>query len=83
MYVFMYSFLLFLSDFDETWICWIDFSKNLLIPNFMKIRPVGADLFHADGRTDSNTDRHAFRNLRTRLKTGPCTLLAACRIAEF
>jgi len=23
----------------------------------MKIRPVGADLFHADGRTDGRTDR--------------------------
>jgi len=25
----------------------------------MKIRPVGAELFHADGRTDGRTDRHA------------------------
>jgi len=24
--------------------------------NFMKIRPVGAELFHADGRTDGRTD---------------------------
>ena len=32
------------------------FSKNPQIPNFMKIRPVGAELFHADGRTDR--DRH-------------------------
>jgi hypothetical protein len=23
----------------------------------MKIRPVGVDMFHADGRTDRNTDR--------------------------
>jgi hypothetical protein len=28
------------------------FSKNCQISNFMKIRPVGAELFHADGRTD-------------------------------
>ena len=28
------------------------FSKNPLIPNFMKIRPVEAKLFHADGRKD-------------------------------
>jgi hypothetical protein len=27
------------------------FSKNTEISNFMKIRPVGADLFHADGWT--------------------------------
>jgi hypothetical protein len=29
-----------------------DFRKNTQIPNFLKIRPVGAELFHADGRTD-------------------------------
>jgi len=37
----------------------------------MKIRPVGAELFHADGRTDGRTLSDlivAFRNLRTRLK---------------
>jgi hypothetical protein len=27
------------------------------ISNFMKIRPVGAELFHADGQTDVQTDR--------------------------
>jgi hypothetical protein len=25
--------------------------------NFLKIRPVGAELFHADGRIDGQTDR--------------------------
>jgi hypothetical protein len=33
----------------------------------MKIHPVGAELFHADGRTDMNLIA-AFRNIRTRLK---------------
>jgi len=28
------------------------FSKNIEISNFTKIRPVAAELFHADGRTD-------------------------------
>jgi len=28
------------------------FSKNTQISNFMKIRLVGTELFHADGRTD-------------------------------
>ena len=30
----------------------------------MKIRPVRAEVFHADGRTDKRTERHAedFRN---------------------
>jgi hypothetical protein len=32
------------------------FSKNTQISNFIKIRPVGTELFHADGQT--NTDRN-------------------------
>jgi len=28
------------------------------IPKFMKTRPVGADLFHAGGRTDGQRARH-------------------------
>jgi hypothetical protein len=35
------------------------FSKNPQIPNFMKIRPVGAKLFHADGWTERRTDRRS------------------------
>jgi hypothetical protein len=31
--------------------------KNPLATNFMKIRLVGAELFHADGRTEGRTDR--------------------------
>jgi hypothetical protein len=33
------------------------FSKNTQIQNFMKFRPVGADQFQAEGRTDGQTDR--------------------------
>jgi len=29
---------------------------NIQTSNFMKIRPVEAELFHADGRTDKKTD---------------------------
>ena len=32
------------------------FTKNTQISNFMKIRPVGAELFNADGQTDRRTD---------------------------
>ena len=32
------------------------FPKNPQIPNFMKIHPVGAELFHADGQFDRETD---------------------------
>ena len=39
------------------------FWKNTQIQNFMKIRPVGAELFHADGRTDMTKLKVAFRNI--------------------
>jgi len=31
------------------------FSKNIQIPNFMRIRPVGAELFHVDRRAEGGT----------------------------
>jgi hypothetical protein len=46
------------SGFEETWIFWTYFQKNTQISNFMKIRPVAAELFHADGRTDRQADRY-------------------------
>jgi len=45
---------LLLSDFSETWIFSTDFRKNTQISNFMKILPLGAEMFHADGRTDGH-----------------------------
>jgi hypothetical protein len=38
------------------------FSKNALKENFMKILPVEAELFHADGRTDGRTERQTGRH---------------------
>jgi len=55
-----------------------DFSRqifeNTQISNFMTIRPVGAELFHADGRTDGQTNKRDAANNRfsqffERLKT--------------
>jgi len=36
--------------------------KNTPISNFIKIRPVGAELFHADGQTDMTNVLAALRN---------------------
>jgi hypothetical protein len=44
------------------------FYKKVQISNFIKIRPVGVKLLHADGRTDMTKLMVAFRNLETRLK---------------
>jgi len=35
----------------------LTFAKTTQI-NFMKIRPVGAELFHTNRQTDRQTDRH-------------------------
>jgi hypothetical protein len=62
MYVcFHVKYPLFLSDFNETWIFFDEFSKKTQVSNFVKIRPVTAELFHADGRGDMNIIV-AFRN---------------------
>jgi len=45
------------------------FSKNSQISNLTKIRPVGTELFHADGRTDMTKPIVAFCNMQTRLNT--------------
>ena len=47
---------LFMSDFNETWFFWTDFQK-VLIPTFMKIYLVGAELFHVDAQTDGQAWR--------------------------
>jgi hypothetical protein len=44
------------------------FSKNTQMSNFMKIRPVGAELYHQDGHTDMTKLIVAYRNFATRLK---------------
>jgi len=40
------------------------FSKNPQISNFMKIRLVGAEMFHMDGQMDGRTDGHDGANNR-------------------
>jgi len=50
---------IFLSCFNETWFFSSDFLENLQISNFMKIRPVGAEYFHASGRTDRHDEANS------------------------
>ena len=50
----------FFSDFNKSWI--LDRFKKIEVLNFMKIRPVGAELFHADIQTDMKKVKVAFRN---------------------
>ena len=49
------------------------FQKNIQVSNFMKIRPVGAELLKEDGRTDGKVHMTqimvAFRNFANRPKT--------------
>jgi len=46
------KFPLLFSDFNQISNFLDKFSKNTQMPNFVKIRPVGVELFHADGQTD-------------------------------
>jgi hypothetical protein len=48
------------------------FSKNTQIPNFMKIRPVGDELFRADGRTGTTKLIVIFRNFSKAPKNFSC-----------
>jgi hypothetical protein len=68
----MYSARYFLSDLKK-----LEFSrhifKNTQISNFMKICPVGAELLHADGRTDMTKLIAASRNFANAPVNGPKT----------
>jgi hypothetical protein len=52
---------IFLLDFNQASM-FSRFSKNNQISNFVKIRPVGAELLYADGRTEITKLIVAFRN---------------------
>ena len=50
---------LFLLDFNESRIVYTHFGKKKAqIQNFIKIRRVGAEIFHAGWLTDGRTDGH-------------------------
>ena len=68
------KYALFLPDFKETWIFLTDIRKCF---NFMKIRLVGVELFHAngqrDGRAGRRTDGRTNKGQKDR-QTDPTTL---------
>ena len=51
--------------FDYSVITMMHGTINIRLTNFMQIRPVGAELFHADGRTGGRADRQAGRQTQT------------------
>jgi hypothetical protein len=61
-----------LSNINETWIFSTDFRKILQISNFMKMRLVEAEFFHADRRTDMTKLVVAFRRFANEPKN--CSL---------
>ena len=67
--------LLFL-DFNDTWIFFpTRSSKYIQISIFMKIRPMGDKLFHADGQTDMTKLISAFRIFVNAPRNGRDTLI--------
>jgi len=62
---------LFLSDFNDTWIFSTDIWKKTRISIFMKIRPLGYELFYTDGQTgrDMKKITGAFRTFASAPKS--------------
>jgi hypothetical protein len=55
------------------------FLKNTHISDFMKIRPVGAELFHSDGQREVTKLIVAFRNFVLTLRVSSCLWWRQCR----
>ena len=55
---------LFMSAFNETWIFSTYVRRKTQVLIFVKIRPMGAELFHTGGHTDRQIDRHDEANAR-------------------
>jgi hypothetical protein len=50
---------LFFSDFNESWTSSTDFFNNTQISDFIKIRPMEAEIYRADGRTDTHDESNS------------------------
>jgi hypothetical protein len=54
------KYTLFFPEFNESWIFWIDFFFfEILLPDFMKIRVVGAEFYRVGGRTDGHDEANS------------------------
>jgi len=62
--------LLCLSDLNDTSTFSTNLKKNTQTSNFMKIHPVGAEVFHADGHTGMTKPRVTFCNFVNTPTTG-------------
>jgi hypothetical protein len=65
-----YSVYVILVIFNDNLIVSTNFRESTQISTFMKIRPVGAELFHADGQMDRKNLTFAFRNFANAPKKG-------------
>jgi hypothetical protein len=64
-----YWFITSISNSRQIWtkMDFLDkFSKNTQIKKIMKFRPLGIELFHADGRTNEKTKEEDTTNLKVR-----------------
>jgi len=52
------------SYFSDPLIFSTDFSTHTQISNLMKIRPLGAELFHVDGQTDTHDEANSREHLQ-------------------
>lgn len=58
-----YKVTVILSNFNQTWIFSVDFRKNIHISNYVTIRPIDIEFFHADEQTDTLKLTAASRHL--------------------
>jgi len=53
------NYQFFFADFNEIWIFWKDFSKNIQISSFMKMCSVAAKLSHTTTRTGTHNEANS------------------------
>ena len=68
-------YVVILSDFNESWRFPTGFRINTPMSYFMKISPVGTELFHVDRRTEGRTDRQT--NVTTLIVTFHSSAIAS------